>query len=196
MSSHRVQATAALALLALAACGTNEVLVAKSAVVPAGIDLSGQWRLREETGLEQVERAEREAAGGIPISPQNAARQGTSPQAQSKPNRKSLVHIFLETGSTLRITQTAQGLFISFDRAIVEEYLFGENRTVNVGPVEATRVSGWEKAGYVIETLDDDGNKLVERYRMEEGGALLVRRIEILRRGKPALSVVQHFDRV
>ncbi len=190
MSSRRALAAAAVALLALAACGTNEVLVAKSAVVPAGIDLSGQWRLREETGLEQIERAEREAAGGIPIPPKS-----TAPQAQAKPNRNSLVHIFLETGSTLRITQTAQGLFISFDRAIVEEYLFGENRIVNVGPVEAARVSGWEKAGYIIETLDDDGNKLVEHYQMEEGGALLVRRIEILRRGKPALSVVQQYDR-
>ena len=73
MSSRRALAAAALALFALAACGTNEVLVAKSAVVPAGIDLSGQWRLREETGLEQIERAEREAAGGIPIPPRAGA---------------------------------------------------------------------------------------------------------------------------
>jgi hypothetical protein len=61
--------------------------------------------------------------------------------------------------------------------------------------VEAARVSGWERGGYVIETLDDDGNKLVEHYRLDEGGAQLVRQVDIFRRGKPAHSIVQRYER-
>jgi len=49
--------------------------------------------------------------------------------------------------------------------------------------------------GGVIETLDDDGNKLIEHYRLEEGGARLVRQIDIFRRGKPAHSIIQRYER-
>lgn len=190
MSNRLVLAALVSTVLALGACGPQEVLVAKSAAVPAGIDLSGRWRLQEESGLEALQREERKAAGNVPIPPKS-----TSPQAQPRPKRGSLVHIFLETGTTLKITQTDFGLFISFDRAVVEEYRYGENRVVNVGPVEAARVSGWERGGYVIETLDDDGNKLIEHYRLEDGGAELVRQVEIFRRGKPAHSIVQRYER-
>jgi hypothetical protein len=190
VSGRPILAALASAALVVGACGPQEVLVAKSAAVPAGVDLSGRWRLQDESGLETLEREERKAAGNIPIPPTS-----NSPQAQPRPKRGSLVHIFLETGTTLKITQTDFGLFISFDRAVVEEYRYGENRVVNVGPVEAARVSGWERGGYVIETLDDDGNKLIEYYRLDDGGAELVREIEIIRRGKPAHSIVQRYER-
>lgn len=190
MGGRFVLVALASTALALGGCGPHEVLVAKSAAIPAGIDLSGRWQLQDESGFEGLEHEERKAAGNIPIPPKS-----TSPQAQPRPKRGSLVHIFLETGTTLKITQTDFGLFISFDRAVVEEYRYGENRVVNVGPVEAARVSGWERGGYVIETLDDDGNKLVEHYRLDEGGAQLVRQVDIFRRGKPAHSIVQRYER-
>lgn len=185
---------AAVLLLACAAgaCGPQEVLQPKSAAVPVGTDFSGRWRLQEEQSNARLDAAERAAAAdeGIPIPPANRER------APRKPDRGSLVHVFLETGSRLKITQTAYGLFVSFDRAVVEEYRFGEDRIVNVGPVEAQRVSGWEDGGYVIETLDDDGNKLVERYRLADGGQLLLRQVTLYRKGKIDLSVVQKYDRL
>jgi hypothetical protein len=189
---NRRSALAAVAAtaLALCACASREILVPKSTAVPPGVDLTGRWRLLDESGLEQLEHAEKQAAGGIPLSPKSA-------KSASRPRRSkaSLVHIFLETGSTLKITQTEHGLFISFDRAVVEEYRYGENRVVNVGPVEADRVSGWENGAYGIETLDEKGNKLIEHYALTEAGTILERRIRILRKGKPELSIVQRYER-
>lgn len=110
--------------------------------------------------------------------------------------RDSLVDVFVETGSRLKITQTDYGIFVSFDRSVVEEYNFGEQRQVNVGPVEASRVSGWDGTAYVVETMGRKGDKLVDRYWLEQGGAVLVRRVEIWDRSERNVSVEFIFDRV
>jgi len=185
-------AAAAAAFLLLSACSAREVLVPRSKTVPAGIDLTGLWRLQTEGSNEKLSDAEWRAAndGGIAIP--SASRERRS---QPRASRDSLVHVFLETGAMLKITQTEHGLFISFDRAIVEEYRYGENRVVNVGPVEADRVSGWDGGDYVIETLDMEGNKLVERYALQGDGTALVRRVSIFRKGELDLSVVQRYER-
>lgn len=96
----------------------------------------------------------------------------------------TLVEVFLEFGETLKITQTDFGLFISFDRAVVEEYRFGEQREVSVGPIEAQRSSGWDGRSYVIETLDKERARLVERYRLDAKREALLRTIEIWRGDK------------
>jgi hypothetical protein len=101
----------------------------------------------------------------------------------------------MEKGRRLKLTQTEHGLFVSFNRSIVEEYRFGENRIVSVGEIEASRVSGWENDTYVIETLTDDGYKLVEHYGLENNGASLVRTVAIFRRDKPYSRFVQKYDR-
>ncbi len=193
MSGYRAFVLGVVAAFTITGCAAREVLIPKSAVVPAGMDLSGRWRLREERSNALLSAAERMAAEaeGIPMPPKSRTE---APRPQQ--NRDSLVHVFLETGSILKITQTPDGLFISFDRAVVEEYRFGENRVVNVGPVEAARVSGWEAGAYVIETLDDEGNKLIERYSLREDGAILMRAVSILRKEKPALAIEQHYDRI
>jgi hypothetical protein len=158
---------AVVAALALAGCAAErERLAPKSAVVPAGIDLSGQWRLVGKDAL-----------------------------AMRRPAADTLVSVFLETGTALKVTQTDHGLFISFDRAVVEEYRFGELREVSVGPVVANRASGWDGDRYVIETLDEDGVKLLESYRLENSGTSLLRTIEILRRDSRQLDVRQVFER-
>lgn len=154
-----------LALVCLLGCASREVLIPKSPVVPAGVDLSGQWQLRGTEG--ESRRAARE----------------------------TLVYVFFETGRSLKVTQTSSGLFISFDRSVVEEYRFGEQREISVGEIEADRVSGWEGAGYVIETLDADGAKLVERYRLHEDGYVLRRRVRLTDGNKVELDVEQVFDR-
>ena len=156
----------ALAIV-LAGCAGKEVLLPKSAAVPDGIDFSGDWILR---GRESTLRPARKDDAAV-------------------------VRVFLETGRALRITQTADGIFISFDRAVVEEYRFGEQREVNVGPVVADRVSGWEGTRYVVETLDDDGAKLVEFYALADGGQTLRRDILIVRDERRTLEISQLFDR-
>lgn len=171
-----------------AGCAQPPSLVSKSAVVPAGTDLSGQWRLRDESAdtIRQIVDDQRRSAGGGAFKDIRRAQSG---------KKGSLLHVFLETGASLKITQTDSGLFISFDRAIVEEYRFGENRGVNVGPVVAVRASGWEDGGYVVETLGEKGTLLVERYRLEDDGELLIRQISIFKKEELTLSVVQKFDR-
>ncbi len=103
--------------------------------------------------------------------------------------------MFLETGKSLKISQTPDGMFISFDRAIVEEYTFGEKRIVSVGPIEAQRVSGWKELVFVVETLDEQGVLLTESWHVEADGAVLVRKISVTRGDNEQFATRQRFDR-
>lgn len=173
----------------LVGCASKEVLPERSAVVPVGVDISGQWRLHDDSSntRQRLEDAEHSAAGG---------RDRVSGKSRrSSRDQSSLVHVFLESGKNLKITQTEFAIFISFDRAIVEEYRFGEYRQISVGPVNAQRSSGWEQGAYIIETLDDNGNKLRERYQLEDNGQLLIRHITIWKKKDVDLSLVQKFDK-
>ena len=105
------------------------------------------------------------------------------------------MYVFLETGSSLKVTQTQHALFISFDRSVVEEFRFGENRIISVGAVEAQRVTGWEGNQLVVETLDKNGMKLTERFRLVDGGNTLQRRITFRSKNHEEESIVQEFDR-
>ncbi len=183
-----------IALTLIGGCASREELIAKSAAVPPGLNFSGQWQIRaasRETAR-RIDDAELRAAGG-------AQGIGIAERTSRPPKRRSsdgsLVHVFLETGETLKITQTAYGIFISFDRAIVEEYRFGEKRRINVGEIEADRVSGWESGTYVIETLDMEGTKLIETYRLIDGGRTLLRSIVIIDDKERQVDVTQSFDR-
>jgi hypothetical protein len=152
--------------LLLGACSSNEVLLTRPAAVPSGLNFSGNWVVSADTG-------------------------STQPAA-----RELLVHVFLETGKALKVTQTDSGLFFSFDRSVVEEYRFGENREISVGAISAARASGWDGRTYVIETLDEEGAKLIETYRMERGGSILLRTMEIVHRNVKKLSREQVLNRV
>jgi len=178
--------------LVLSACAGREPLAAKSGAVPAGADLSGRWQLRDDSKetSRAISEIEREAAG---------ADEGLIPESRRKTssrkkNDDTQVHVFLESGEALKITQVEHGLFVSFDRSIVEEYRFGEQRMANVGPVVADRVSGWENGGYVIETRDKEGAMLIETYRLE-GKDVMIRTIRIIHNEKSKLDVRQVFDR-
>lgn len=187
-----------LALLSgLAACAAKPVLLSKSGANPAGVDLSGRWELRQESGAPLARGGEQEQTIRMPR--RTSSRR---PQRESRPPREQgpEVQIFLETGKVLKISQTVDGLFISFDRAIVEEYRFGENRIVAIGPIEAQRVSGWEEGAFVIETADEQGMVLTESWALDEGGSALVREISIadgpIADGEKAqFSTQQVFDR-
>ena len=183
---------AAVAIL-LAACVTPEVLEPKSAEVPVGVDLSGRWQLSDNGG-ETIRRLDEANPVQVEDIIKEAKRARTGRQRNSRPG--SAVHVFLEAGTNLKITQTDHGIFVSFNRSIVEEYQFGENRQVNVGPIVAMRVSGWEGKAYVIETLDGDGAKLVEWYHLEDSASKLVRSITLWEKGVQKLSVEQVFERI
>jgi hypothetical protein len=184
-----------LLVVIVCGCTTREELIIKSSTVPAGLDLSGQWVLRraDRETMQRIEDAAVEAAGGLEkIVP---AQRTQSDQPARSSNSGALVHVFLETGVRLKITQTISGLFISFDRSVVEEYRFGEKRVISVGPVEADRVSGWEDDAYVIVTLDKDEAKMTERYSLSENGRVLARSIVITDGNKQRLAIEQLFDR-
>lgn len=192
MNLWRLAALAVVALL-LSSCAGREPLPAKSGTVPAGVDLSGLWQLRDDSQAtnQAISDIERAAAGADEDLIPKSSRKTSS----RKKNDDTQVHVFLETGEVLKITQVERGLFVSFDRAIVEEYRFGEQRMANVGPVVADRVSGWENGGYVIETRDKEGAMLIETYRLD-GKDVMIRTIRIVYNEKSKLDVRQVFDRV
>jgi hypothetical protein len=189
-----------LAGLLLAGCSAPEVLQSRSGQVPAGVDLSGDWLLRSDQG--DGERRLREAISrtdGIDdrdLYRRPSGRTASSRSSQTRGKvRGGLVYVFLETGSALKVSQTADGLFISFDRAVVEEYRFGENRIVNVGEVQAQRVSGWEGDELVVETLGRNRMKLTERYRLGDQGRTLEREITFRSKEGERETMVQVFGR-
>jgi len=183
----RIGAVTACLALVLCACASKPVLLPKSAVAPPGVDFSGQWLLREGGGTgPAAERAPR----------MEPSLTGTSRRSRrSRSSRQSSVHVFLETGKSLKITQTDHGFFVSLDRSIVEEFTFGEDQIVTIGPIEAHRVSGWEGTRYVVETLDKQGAVLREEWHLDESGDVLLRDISIVENDKVKLAARQQFDR-
>ncbi len=174
----------------LAACASPPQLEPKSAVVPAGVDFSGQWLLRSGSDPGT-------SAAGSPGADRSIEETVRRP-AQRRSSRRSsgpAVHVFLETARSLKITQTDFGFFISLDRSVVEELKFGENRKVSVGPIEAQRVSGWQGNAYVVETLDEEGAILREEWSLDDTGDVLLRDIAISHKGKQQFALQQHFDR-
>ena len=185
--------------LVLTGCGAQEVLEPRDGTVPPGIDLSGTYDIQDDS--REIERRVREAirkTDGVKDDEifQPSQRQSTTRRSSSQGNvRGGLVHVFLETGKSLKVTQTPDGLFISFDRSVVEEFRFGENRIVSVGEIQAQRVTGWEGDQLVVDSLDRNGMKLTERYRLLNDNAVLERSITFRSKDGQTESVTQLFDR-
>ena len=178
-------------LLLLSACATAPPpqLEPIGGVIPAGVSLAGRWQLRADKDRVTGELA---AANGDAIMARDRRHRGRrSGGADDGPS----VHVFLETGNKIKITQTDYALFISFDRSVVEEYRFREHRRINVGPIEADRASGWEDGRYVIRTLDVQGALLTETYALQDDGLQLIRTATIEHEEKETLALQQVFDR-
>jgi len=176
------------AVLLLSGCATAPVLVSKNAAVPAGVDLSGFWLVRDDPEARRLSAA---GSGGEPLIPLTRKQRARREDRAGGPS----VQVFLEFGESLKITQTYFGLFISYDRSVVEEYTYGENRIMAIGPIEAARVSGWEKRAFVVETLDKTGTTLFESWHLEEEGSVLIRDIRISKGEKVSFVHRQVFDR-
>jgi len=157
-------------------------------VVPAGLDLTGYWLVRNDSKAEHAL-----AAGGVQDGLISSRKSRSSRRNRGGPDGSA--EVFLEFGDSLKITQTSFGLFISYDRSIVEEFTFGENRLVTIGPIEARRVSGWDGDSFVVETLDDTGTTLSESWKLDENGSVLVRKIRIRKGDTDSFSHRQIFDR-
>ena len=154
-------------VLLVTACGSSIELSSIDGPVPVGVDLSGQWQLRD-----------------------------SQRELQTRKGVQATVRVFLYDGRRLKLTQTEDGLFISFDRAVVKEYRFGEDRRINVGEIEAQRVSGWAGERYVIETLDDEGVILREEYSLADAGRSLKRRVTIRRDEQMLADSTTRFERL
>jgi len=177
----------------VAACAAREVLAPRDGTVPAGVDLSGNWILRNDQQVSErrLRDAIRKTDG---VADQRVLRPPSSSGRESRV-RGGLVYVFLETGTAIKVTQTPYALFISFDRAVVEEFRFGEDRMVNVGQVEAQRVTGWDGQQLVVETLDRNSMKLTERFQLIAEGSTLERRITLRSKSGDEETLVQLFDR-
>ena len=167
--------------------------------MPAGTDLSGNWVMREVPPAERrrISEAINKTDG---IDDSEYFRRQRSAKNRSRGGSGSfkggMVYVFLETGTNLKVTQTPDGLFISFDRSVVEEFRFGENRLINVGEIVAQRVTGWEDSQLVVETLGKNGMKLTERFLLTDNGNTLQRRITFRSKKLEEESIVQEFDRL
>jgi hypothetical protein len=173
---------AALVSLLLVGCASKEVLLIKDAAVPEGIDLSGLWQLREDSK-------------NVNLFAGTESLLTAAPRSRSRRSDDILVNVFIETGDSLKVTQTDFALFVVFDRAVVEEYQYGELREISIGQISAQRASGWDGLSYLIETLDDDGVKLTERYQLRNDGRVLERSVRVTRGTKLKVDAVQRFDR-
>ena len=181
----KIAATLAVLSLVLVACASTEPrLTAIGEPIPAGVNFAGRWQLQE-------------GATGSSAGLQDAMAAARRDRSRVRtPMDGPSVHVFLRTGRVLKVTQTPDGLFVSFDRSVVEEYRFREHRLVNVGPIEAERVSGWVDGRYLIQTLDSEGALLEESYALDAGGDVLVRTVTIDHRNKEFLSFRHAYDRV
>ena len=167
--------------------------------MPVGVNFTGNWEIRSDQRA--TDRQLRDAirkTDGIKDDDlfQRPNRDSTDRDRRGRSSsiKGGLVFVFLETGSSLKVTQTEHGLFISFDRSVVEEYRFGENRMINVGEVMAQRVTGWEGQQLVVDTLDKNSMKMTERYELVEAGRVLERTITFRSKEGDEESVVQNFD--
>ena len=176
-----------LGLWLLAGCASEPPLLSKSPSVPVGVDLSGRWLIRSDPS----NRRARTKSGEERVIPKDRPQRSRRQKSASGTS----AHVFLEFGDLLKISQTNFGMFISYDRSIVEEYTFGENRTVSIGPIKASRVSGWEASAFVVETLDDSGTSLIESWYLDSDGAVLVRDVRLSQRERDSYTMQQLFDR-
>ena len=174
---------ACLALL-VSACASKPALPPPSQTVP-DISLDGLWTQQSTT--------RRDEAGRVldAIVVPHDRRKPVRIASRSAPGEAA--RVFLESGKQLKITQTESGLFISFDRSVVETYTFGELRLVKVGPIVAQRSTGWEGNALVVKTLDEEGALLTETYRVQQN--VLTRSIRLVHKNDEKLNYRQVFVR-
>tara|TARA_Y100000389_G_scaffold201599_1_gene244720 strand:- start:6788 stop:7366 length:579 start_codon:yes stop_codon:yes gene_type:complete len=159
----------ALVLLILIGCASKDIILeTKETSAPIGVDFSGLWQIKHESNSISPFFNNR-SLGNLE---NNLSRRQNS-------HLNSLIKLFFESGKSLKISQTEFSLFISYDRSVVEEYTFGEDRLVSIGPIKARRASGWQDSAFVVDTIDESGTILSESWRLNLNDMTLVREIKI-----------------
>ena len=192
---NKLTVTLMLLLVVAYGCASREVLDSIDGTVPLDVDLSGTWRIRADMVDEQrqLQDALRKASGLTANEFDEIV-----PRTKKRKKRRSkggLVHVFLETGDQLKITQTPHAVFVSFDRSIVEEFGFGENRMISIGEIQAQRVTGWDGSSLVVETLDKNSVKLSDRYQLINNGNSMQRSITFRSKDLEEDTIVQEYTR-
>ena len=66
---------------------------------------------------------------------------------------------------------------------------------INVGDIEAQRVSGWDGPVYMVQTMDKGGMKMIDRFWLSDDEDVLLREITFHGRNAQTATVTQFFDR-
>jgi len=177
--------TIVAANLLLAGCSSGPRLPAPSRAYPDVIGFAGRW---ERINVEMRDSLK---PRGIRLKVPNTNSGAIRVERDDRPGMN--VRNFLEQGGSLRITELDSALLISFDRSVVEEYRYGEQRIINIGQIRAERTAGWQNDTLVISTIDDDDALLKERWRLR--GKLLERVATIRLKDDELLYLRERFQR-
>jgi len=159
-----------LLTFSLFGCATLEELEKYDIKSSPGTDLNGNWiffgNFNENKKI--IAKAINKTNGVIYRGIKTTGMFDGNSTPTIKKNSRGVAHLFFENTQKIKVTQTKYSLYINFDRSIVEEYSFGELKTIVLGNVKARRSSGWvkDKGVYRIETLDEYGMKITEEYKL------------------------------
>jgi len=186
-----------ISLMLITACSSNEVLNKLSINSEAEINISGRWVFvgDYQSNQKKISKAIDQSSG---IIYRRIKTTGVFQEVQDKSPKKNawgVAHLFFKNAKILRITQTDYALYIDFNRSIVEEYDFGELKKITLGNVSASRSSGWNDTQYQIDTLDNYGMKITEKYKISDDSKALTRSIIFRGKNLNDTEIVQNFKR-
>ena len=100
----RLPAFAGVCVVLLCACAAKPVLIAKSAMVPGGIDLSGAWLVQADPASVRPSGLAREEGIRIPAAGSQRSQPGRNSgvRAQGRKSGGASAQIFLEYGESLK----------------------------------------------------------------------------------------------
>ena len=186
-----------ISLILLTACASNEVLNKLPIKAEAEIDISGRWVFvgDYQSNQKKIDKAIDQSSGIIYRRIKTTGVFTETQNASSKKNAWGVSHLFFKNAKILRITQTDYALYIDFNRSIVEEYNFGELKKITIGNVNASRSSGWNGTQYQIDTLDNHGMKITEKYTISDDMNILTRSIVFRDKSLHDTKIIQNFKR-
>ncbi|MEM6513985.1 MAG: hypothetical protein AAF660_13310 [Pseudomonadota bacterium] len=170
----------------LAGCAAGLQLPSPSRDFPDDVSFAGDWKRSEFREQDEMEPDRLNLPSTREPTPSVS-------NTRARPGRK--VRSFLEFGRELRITQLDTAILISFDRALVREYRFGEHRMTNVGPIVAERTTGFRGKVLEIVTQDDDGAVMTESWRLQRSDRQLERSVVIVKGNKQLYRLRETYRR-
>jgi len=210
-----------LACAILAACGGAGRL---SADMPAGVDLSGTWKLNrglsdDPEKLYEKFRLQRElrnadqppasaqrdnrrsgpAGGGAypledPNNPQSAEYQAAANRSHLNPYDMGVFGT-IPRGDLVTIKQRPQQMYIN-DGLADRSFTPGAQSVVSVPEGVADQHSGWKSKEYVIDVKAQAGPETVERYHLSGDGKQLLAEIHSHGGNMPSMTIKRVYERV